>query len=57
MFLLCLSQVVRQVDGVGLVDVCRDLVEAGDEGVLDPVHEELRAQHEETIGGQLQEHF
>ena len=50
-----LRQVERQGGGVVLVDLGRDLVEPGDEGVLDPVDEELAAQHEQAVGGQRPE--
>lgn len=32
-----------------LVHVERDLVEPGDERVLDPVHEDLRQEHEQAV--------
>ena len=47
-----LRQIESERRGVVLVDLCGHLVEPGDEGVLDPVDEELSAQHEEAVGGQ-----
>ena len=50
-----LRQVEGERGGVVLVDLSGDLVEPGDEGVLDPVDEKLPAQHEQTVGGQRPE--
>ena len=47
------GQVVGEGRRVLLVDVGRDLVEARDEGVLGPVHDELRHQDEDAIGRQV----
>ncbi len=50
MFLFGGGQVVGQGDGVVFVDLGGHLVEPGDEGVLDPVDEELDEQNEEAVG-------
>ena len=55
MFLLGGGQVVGERDGVVLVDLGGDGVEPGDEGVLDPVHEELGSQDHQAVGGQRPE--
>jgi hypothetical protein len=46
MFLLCLGQIVGQEGRVVLVDLGRDLIEPGDECMLDPVNQELCAQNQ-----------
>ena len=51
-FLLGGCEVVCEGDGVVLVDLGGDLVEARDEGVLQPVHEELGPQHQQVVRGQ-----
>ena len=52
LLLLGLGQVVGQGDCVVLVDLGGDLVEAGDEGVLQPVHNNFGPQDGETVGGE-----
>ena len=54
-FLFRRGEVVGQTDGVVLVDLGGDGVEPGDEGVLDPVHEELGSQDHQAVGGQRPE--
>ena len=54
-FLLGGGEVVRERDGVVLVDLGGDLVEARDEGVLQPVHEELGPQHQQAVRRQRPE--
>ena len=54
-FLLGGGEVVGERDGVVLVDLGRDFVEARDKGVLQPVHEELGAQHHQAVGRQRPE--
>jgi hypothetical protein len=56
-FLFGLRQVVSQVGGVILVDFGRDLVEPGDEGVLDPVNQKFGAQNQEAVGSKRPETF
>lgn len=52
---------LRQIEGQGrsviLVDLGGDFVESGDEGVLDPVDEELSTQHEQAVGRKRPETF
>ena len=55
MFLLGGGEVVGERDGVVLVDLGRDLVEARDERVLQPVHEELRPEHQQAVRRQRPE--
>ena len=52
MGLLGECEVVGEGSGVLLVHVDGDLVEAGDERMLRPVHEELGDQHEDAVGRQ-----
>ena len=51
-FLFAGDEVVGQRERVLAVDVGRDLVEARDEGVFHPVHEELGDQHHGAVGQQ-----
>ena len=44
-FLFGLSKIVGKRGGVVLVDLGGDFIEASDEGVLDPVHDELGTQN------------
>ncbi len=52
LLLLGLCQIIGQRDGVILVDLGRDLVEAGNESVLEPVHDDLGPEDGEAVGGE-----
>ena len=54
-FLLSLSQVIGQEDGVAFVDFCRNFIESSDESMLDPIHQEFDGHYHQTVWGQIPE--